>query len=118
MRSQMVRSGLRFISSGIICVIVATFFSGQVSRWLFLGMADDIRISFLGLLLGGMCGAWGVIMTATGLLQSGAQERRVSLVPTVLLLFSLITLFFVLAYTSFTSPAGPPQLQPGESINI
>jgi membrane protease YdiL (CAAX protease family) len=118
MRSQTVRSGLRYLAAGVICIILATYFPAQVSRYLFLGFADQFRLAFLGLFIGGISSAWGILIAAAGFLQSGAQENRVRLAPTVLLLFALIALFFVLAYHSCTVPQTHPQLQPGESIDI
>lgn len=118
MRSQTVRSGLRYLTAGVISIIVATYFPAQVSRYLFLGFADQFRLAFLGFFIGGMSSAWGIIIAAAGFLQSGAQEKRVRLAPTILLLFALIALFFVLAYNSFTIPQSQPQLEPGESIDI
>ena len=117
MRKSTVRSGLRFMGFGIACVIVATFFQEQVSRLLFLGLAGEASLTFLGFFLGGMCGGFGVLIAAAGLLQSAAPGSRVRLAPTVLMLISLIVLFFVLAYHSLTTPS-VPRLQPGESISI
>jgi len=117
MRNKTIRSGLRFIAAGIVCVMVATFFHAEVSRLLFLDMADEARLTFLGFFLGGICGGCGVLVAAVGLLQSGSQEARVRLAPTVLLLISLIALFFVLAYNSMSVPQANP-LQQGESVNI
>jgi hypothetical protein len=118
MRNKTVRSGLRYVTAGVLCIILATYFPSQVSRYVFLGLADEVRLSFLCFFLGGMASAWGIIIAAAGLLQSGAQQTRVRLAPTVLLLLALVALFFVLAYNSFTVPQTQPQLQPGESINI
>jgi len=117
MRKSTVRSGLRLIAFGVACVMVATFFQEPVARLLFLGMAGEASLTFFGFFLGGMCGGCGVLVAAAGLLQGGGQEREVRLFPTILLLFSLIFLFFVLAYHSITTPA-PPRLTPGESISI
>jgi hypothetical protein len=118
MRSKTVRNGLRFIAGGVLCIILATFFTHQISRYLFLGLADEDRLAMLGFFAGGMSSAWGILIAAAGVLQSGAKEMRVRLAPTILLLFALISLFFVLTYKSFTAPPAQPQLQPGESINI
>lgn len=117
MRKKTVRSGLRFIAAGIVCVMIASIFHDQVSRLLFLDMANEVRLTFLGFFMGGTFAGCGVLVAAVGLLQSGVDEVRVRLAPTVVLVLSLIVLFFVLGYNSVTAPKVSP-LQPGESINI
>ena len=117
MRERTVRSGLRFIAAGILCVMVATFFHAEVSRLLFLDTFNEARLTSVGFFIGGVTGAWGVLVAAAGLLQSGSAEPRVRLAPTVMLLLSLIVLFFVLAYNSIPLPQGP-SLPPGESVDI
>ncbi|MBU5614826.1 hypothetical protein [Geomonas azotofigens] len=117
MRKSTVRRGIRSICAGIIALIVATFFHGEISTLLMLGLAGEARLTFLGFFLAGMLGGFGVLVAAFGLLQNGQGEPPVRLFPTILLLFSLVVLFFVLTYTWITSPPAPV-LAPGESINI
>jgi len=119
MRKRTVRSGLKFMLAGIICVIVASFFPAQAADILLLGVGGEVRITFLGFFLGGVCGGCGVLVTATGLVQAGGNDRSVRLFPTVAMLFTAVVLFFVLAYTSFTRPLPEaPPLQRGQSISI
>lgn len=119
MRKRTVRSGLKFMLAGVICVIIATFFPAQTADFLMLGIGGEVRLTFLGFFLGGVCGGCGVLVAAAGLVQAGGNEREVRLVPTVVMLLSMVVLFFVLAYNSFTTtPADAPALQRGESINI
>jgi len=117
MRKKTVRSGLTFMLAGMLSVTVATFFSDELARLLFLGIGGAARITFFGFFLGGMCGGCGVLVSAVGLLQGGGDERGVRLAPTVLLLISLFILFFFLAYKSLTAPESPT-LPAGESISI
>jgi len=117
MRKKTVRSGIRFISAGVVCLMAATFFHAELARLLFLGMAGESTLTFLGFFLSGMFGGCGVLVAAAGLLLSGADQPRVRLAPSLALLFTLVVLFFVFAYTSITTPS-PPMLHPGESINI
>jgi hypothetical protein len=118
MRKKTVKSGLKFMLAGIICVIIATFFSAEAANILLLGIGGEVRITFLGFFLGGVCGGCGILVAATGLLQAGGVERDVRLVPTVVLLVSMVVLFFVLAYNSLTATPEAPPLQRGESISI
>ncbi|WP_224981495.1 hypothetical protein [Geomonas agri] len=117
MRKTTVRRGIRSICAGIVSLIVATFFHGEISSLLMLGFAGEARLTFLGFFLAGMLGGFGVLVAALGLLQNGQGEPRVRLFPTLLVLFALVVLFFVLTYTWITSPP-VPVLAPGESISI
>lgn len=117
MHKKTVRSGLRFMAAGMALVMLVTFFHAQLSDLLFLGLESEARLTFLGFFLGGVCGGCGVLVTAVGLLQSGGREPGVTLSTTVLLLFSLIVLFFVLAYNAVRVPTAPV-LPAGESISI
>ncbi|HBA86491.1 MAG TPA: hypothetical protein DCZ75_00480 [Geobacter sp.] len=117
MRKTTVRSGIRFISAGIIALMAATFFHAEIATLLFLGTGGEARLTFLGFFLSGILGGYGVLLTAFGFLRSGAGHPPVRVVPSMIFLFSLIVLFFVLAYTSITTPRAPT-LRPGESISI
>ena len=117
MRKKTVRTGLKFMLAGMLCVIIATFFPVELARLLFLGIGGEVRVTFLGFFLGGMCGGCGVLVSAAGLLQGGGGENGVRLVPTVMLLFSLVILFFVLAYSALSTPQSRP-LPRGESVDI
>ena len=117
MRKRTLRSGMRVMVAAIVCVIVATFFSSQVSRWLFMGMADEGRLSFLLFFMGWVCAGWGTLVAVAGFVQSGAGNEQVKIASTFILLISLIVLFFVLAYNSMITPSVPP-LKPGDTINI
>jgi Flp pilus assembly protein protease CpaA len=117
MRKKTVRTGLKFMLAGILLVMVATFFPWEVSQMLFLGIGGEARVTFIGFFLGGMCGGCGVLVAAAGLLQGGRDEIEVRLAPTILLLISLVILFFVFAYNSLTTPRSP-SLPRGESVQI
>ena len=117
MRRRTVRSGMRFMAAGVICVILATFFQGQLSRLLFMGMADQARLTFFGFLVGWILSGWGALVAVAGFVQSGQGKETERLAPAFLLLVSLIILFFVLAYNAMTSPPSP-QLRQGETVDI
>src|SRR6185369_322369 len=105
MRKRTVRTGLKFMLAGMACVIAATFFPDELAGLLFLGIGGATQVTFLGFFLGGVCGGCGVLVSAVGLLQGGGDERGVRLVPTILVLLSLVVLFFVLAYNALTVPS-------------
>jgi len=117
MRKKTVRSGLRLIAAGMLCLMAVSFFSSELAALLFLGISGEDRLTLLGFLAGGVCGGCGVLVAAAGLLQSDSKEARVRLLPTVILLFSIVTLFFVLAYNFIQAPP-TKSLPPGESVNI
>jgi putative flippase GtrA len=117
MRKTTVRRGIRAISAGIAALIAATFFHNELAIFLMLGMDGEARLTFFGFFLAGMLGGFGALVAALGFLQSGSGQPRVRLLPAVVMLFSLVVLFFVLTYTSFTSPP-LPVLEKGESIDI
>ena len=117
MRKQTVRSGLRLIAAGILCLIAVSFFSFELARLLFLGIDGEARLTLVGFLAGGVCGGCGVVVAAAGLLQSESREARVRLLPTLMLLFSLVVLFFFLTYNSIQAPP-TRTLPPGESVDI
>ncbi|BCG48061.1 hypothetical protein GEOBRER4_n2929 [Citrifermentans bremense] len=117
MRKRTVRSGIRAISAAIISLMVATFFHGSLAEFFLLGLDGEARLVFFGFFLAGVLGGFGVLVAAIGLLQSETPHPKARLSSSILLLFSLIFLFLVLTYTSFTNPP-PSRLAPGESINI
>ncbi|WP_136514118.1 hypothetical protein [Geomonas edaphica] len=117
MRKTTVRRGIKAINAGLIALIAATFFHSEISALLMLGIAGEARLTFFGFFMAGMLGGFGVLVAALGLVQGSAAESRTRLLPSFMLLFSLVVLFFVLTYTWITTPA-PPPLQRGESITI
>ena len=119
MRKKTIRSGLRFIIGGILCVILSTFFHSQISNLLFMGMADEGRLTFLGFFLGWVLSGWGAMVAVAGFVQSGAAgAERVRIAPTLLLLVSLVILFFVLAYDSITTPRVIPFNAPADTGGV
>ena len=64
MRKKTVRTGLKFLLAGVACVIIATFFPGEAASLLLLGIGGDVRVTFVGFFLGGLCGGCGVLVSA------------------------------------------------------
>jgi hypothetical protein len=88
MRKKTVRSGLRLITAGMLCLLAGTFFPVDLAGLLLLGFGGE-----------------------------AIDESRLRLTPSIMLLISVIVLFFFLAFGSFT-PHQTPQLPSGESITI
>lgn len=117
MRKTTVRSGIRAIAAAILSLTAATFYHEELATLLSLGLEGEARLTFFGFFLAGMLGGFGVLVAALGLLQSGNGNARVRLLPSLLVLFSMVVFFFVLTYTSVTTPP-EPRLDSGESITI
>ena len=118
MRKRTVRSGLRYMTFGILSVLVVTFFSSQLAHVLWLGFFGEARLTLFGFFLGGIFGGLGVVVTAAGLLLPGGPgDARLKLVPSVLALIGVVCLFVFLFYNSLATPP-VPQLPAGESIRI
>jgi hypothetical protein len=118
MRKKTVRSGLRLITAGMLCLLAGTFFPVDLAGLFLLGFGGEARVILLGFILGWVLGGCGVLLASAGLvLQGGIDESRLRLTPSIMLLISVIVLFFFLAFGSFT-PHQTPQLPSGESITI
>ena len=109
---------MNYILAGMVAVIIATFFHDETA-WLFrLSAGGEVQFTFLGIVFGGVFAGVGVLIAALGLLQGAVvSDRSVRLIPVLLLLFSALMLFFILFYSTLTSPE-PPRLRPGETITI
>lgn len=117
MRKKTVKLGLNYILVGMVLVIIATFFHEEVA-WLFLlSPGGEARFTFLGLFIGGLCGGFGVLISAFGLLQGPALEKNIYLTPILIILAAAFLLFFMLLYSSIRNPE-PPKVRPGETITI
>jgi Flp pilus assembly protein protease CpaA len=117
MRKKTVKLGLNYVLTGMVLVIIATFFHEEVA-WLFsLSPGGEARFTFLGLFIGGMGGGFGVLIVAIGLLQGASLEKNVYILPTLVILAALLLLFFMLLYSSFENPE-PTRVRPGETITI
>ncbi len=117
MRKKTVKLGVNYILVGIVLVIIATFFHEEMARLFLLSPGGEVRFTFLGLFIGGMCGGFGVLISAVGLLQGSAAEKNIYLTPVLIILAAAFILFFMLLYSSFTNPE-PPKVLPGETITI
>lgn len=117
MRKKTVKLGLNYLFCAIVVIIIATFFHDHIA-WLFLlTPAGESDLTIAGIVIGGICGGFGVLIVALGFLQTADFDHDVRLKPIILALAAALFLFMMLLYSSFTNPP-PPKLHPGETITI
>ena len=106
------------MAAGILCLMAASFFHAELALLFFFGPGGEAQVTLLGFFLGGICGGFGVLLAAVGLVQQGGtNDAAVRLAPVVWLLICLVAIFFYSAFTSATTPK-PQRLPAGESITI
>ncbi len=117
MRKKTVKKGLNLIIAGVVTLILATFFHGNLADILNLSPSGEASLVFMGFLLGGMAGCLGIVITVAGLASSAGKGTDVRLGLTLLILVGALFFYFFLFYDSLTT-SEPPRLRPGETINI
>ena len=117
MRKRTVKTGLNLILTGIVPLILASFYHGHIARLLFLSPEAEIMLVYLGFIFGCLSGCVGILVTVFGLARSAGKAQYVSLAHTIILLIAAISIYFFLFYASFTNTE-PPKLRPGETITI
>src|SRR6266568_1074494 len=113
MRKGTVKKGVKLLIASVSLLIAASFYHDEVADILFLSPPAVEQFVFFAFFWGGMLGGVGIMVVATGLLRSGAQEERIRLAPTLMLLLVAVILFFTLLYRSFVTPEEQPRLRPG-----
>ena len=117
MRQRTVKYGLNLTTAAVLLVVVTTFFHVQVGSIAGLTASQDTRLVFIGLFWGGVCGFLGIVVAVAGLLRDSAPEGKTALMPALVILAGAIVLFFLLLYSSFSSP-GPSTPGRGETVII
>ncbi len=117
MRKRTVKTGLNLILTGIVPLILASFYHGHIARLLFLSPETEIMFVYLGFVFGCLSGCVGILVTVFGLACNAGKAPYVSLAHTIILLVAAIIIYFFLFYASFTNTE-PPKLRPGETITI
>ena len=116
MHRRTVRRGLNLLTTGVVTITLATFFSSRMAQSVFFSTVNAAELIFFGLFTGGLVSGAGVMVTVAGALRRRGGDH-VRLLPSLLALAVSILLFFILFYLSWTSPVMPP-LQPGETVII
>ena len=101
----------------MVIIITATFFHDELAWLLLLSPASETQLTVIGLMIGGLCGGLGVLMTTIGFLQTSTFEENVHLKAMIIILAAVLLLFMVLLYASFKNPS-EPKILPGETITI
>jgi hypothetical protein len=117
MHKRTVKSGLNLIVAGIVAIIMATFYHGEVSQLLSLTVSGQNRLIVFGLFCGGLSSGLGIIVALVGLLRNQAESNDTGLSRTIVVLIAVVLLFFYLFYRSIGAPH-PPPLRQGETIII
>lgn len=117
MRKKTVKNGLIYIIIAMVIITTVTFFHDEIAWLLLLSPTGETELTVTGLVIGGLCGGLGVLITALGFLQTSIVERDIYLKPIIVTLAAVILLFMVLLYVSFKIPS-QPKILPGETITI
>jgi nitrate/nitrite transporter NarK len=121
MRKRTVRNGMRLVMAALIIIILASFYHGTFSDMFSLTSAAGNRIYSLSIFWAAAIGGYGVVLVAFGfVLSSQRRDESVRILPTFMIIFGLIFLFFYLLSASINGPVKNDQkrLQPGETITI
>ena len=121
MRKRTVRNGMLLVMAALILIIIASFYHGNLSEIFSLSMAAESRIYRLGIFWAAAIGGYGVVLAVFGfILPHDKRDESVRILPVLLIITGLISLFFYLLSASFDAPANLEQkrLRPGETITI
>ena len=121
MRKRTVRNGMRLVLAALMLIVVTSFYLGSLSDVVSLSCEVENHMYQFGIFLAAALGAYGVVLTVFGLVMPGLQsDSHVRVMPTFLLIFSAVSLFFYLLASSFDAPREPPRdrLRPGETLSI
>lgn len=122
MRKKTIHNGMRLILVSLLIIIIASFYLGGISDVLALSFERQARFYQGSIFISAAMGSYGVVLTAFGLiLPARKSDLSVSILPLLLLIFGVISLFFYLLAGSFESSNDNPKqqrLRPGETITI
>ncbi|MBK5276572.1 MAG: hypothetical protein JJE30_16195 [Desulfuromonadales bacterium] len=121
MRKRTVRNGMRLVLGALIVIIIVSFYHADIAD--FLSWTDDseMRLYRLGIFWAAALGGYGVVLTAFGLvLPKKLGDTGVRILPAILMIIGVVSLFLYLLAASFDAPLNSPRerLRPGETITI
>ena len=120
-RKRTIRNGMRLVLTALIIILTVSFYHSTVSDVLSLSYDAEISFYRLGIFGAAVIGGYGVVQSVLGLVLSSRQsDSDVRIMPTLLYIMALVSLFFYLLSESFNSPHDPTRdrLRPGETITI
>jgi glucan phosphoethanolaminetransferase (alkaline phosphatase superfamily) len=106
------------MSLAVVMLLLGTFYGQQINTLLAVGgdgAAEFVKLAFFW---GGIFGATAIMMISYGLLRRSPVRDNTRLLPSLILLVLLLTLFFSLFYRSIFSPPQEKPLRPGETLII
>lgn len=121
MRKRTVRNGMRLVLAALILIIISSFYHGELSALFSLSLAAESRIYRLGIFWAAAVGGYGAVLTVFGfILPHEKRDESVRILPLMLLIAGLVSLFFYLLAVSFDAPGkiDDKRLRPGETITI
>jgi len=120
-RKRTIRNGMRLVMTALIIILTVSFYHSTVSDVLSLSYDAEISFYRLGIFGAAVIGGYGVVQSVLGLVLSSRQsDSDVRIMPTLLYIMALVSLFFYLLSASFDPSHDPARdrLRPGETITI
>ena len=121
MRKRTIRNGMRLVLAAVLIIIIASFYHAGVSDVLSLSYDAEMRFYRFGIFWAAAMGGYGVVLSAFGLVLPAKQsDSSVRVMPSLLMIIGVVSLFFYLLAASFDAPQEPTRdrLRPGETITI
>lgn len=121
MHKRTIRSGMRFVASALLLIILASFYHVQVADFLALTPAAESQLYQLGMFWAALFGGYGAVVMVIGFIRAPLkQDAHIRLLPGFIGICALIFLFFYLITSSFDAPVREEQrrVRPGETITI
>lgn len=121
MRKRTIRNGMRLVLAALVIIIIASFYHDGLGDALSLSYDAEIRFYRVGIFWAAAMGGYGVVQSVFGLVLPARQsDRDVRVMPSLLLIIGIVSLFFYLLAASFDAPDDPSRdrLRPGETITI
>jgi len=117
MRRSLVRNGLFWLSGSILGISLLTFNFDALAQLLELGQRGRTLLLFWSFFVAGTIGCTSIIIIINGALRVATGNRKVPVLPALVIFILTVILFCYLLLRSFNEIA-PPPLRPDETITI
>ncbi len=118
MRKRTIRSGLRLLILSVLLLLLGTFYGQQINTLLAIGSDGTVEFVKLAFFWGGVIGAAAILMISFGLLRRALNFEKIRLLPSLIVLALLFTVFCTLFYRAVSAPPQQKPLHPGETLII